>query len=110
MSNDQAERISDEEIIDKIDRPGFAWENLTPAEQRNLIGSVREIIADISNQPSATEVLGMMLWLYRRLPREYARPAFIEQTINALAAATGAEIGGFMDERGPREYLVSKTC
>jgi hypothetical protein len=37
--------LSDEEIEQHIDRPGFAWENLTKAEQRSLLSSIRELLA-----------------------------------------------------------------
>lgn len=37
--------LTDEKIIEAIDRPGFAWENLDAAEQRNLLGSIRALLA-----------------------------------------------------------------
>ena len=46
-----ASSLTDEEIIDQIDRPGFAWENMIAAEQSNLIDSIRAIIARVQANP-----------------------------------------------------------
>lgn len=48
----QDEVLTDAAIIDKIDRPGFAWENLDAAEQRNLLGSIRELLAAAARIPA----------------------------------------------------------
>lgn len=36
--------MTPDEIIAVVDRPGFAWDNLPPEEQRNLLGSIEELM------------------------------------------------------------------
>lgn len=50
------------------------------------------------------DVLSALLWLYRRLPRDYGRVESVEQSINAVASQASNEFGDdiakFMAERG----------
>jgi hypothetical protein len=46
------------------------------------------------------DAVNMMLWLYRRLPRAYERPPFVEKSITDLANIVGVEVGEYFTERG----------
>lgn len=45
------------------------------------------------------EVPGILLWLYRRLPRGYGRPPFIEKVIQEFAAKFGVSVVDALAER-----------
>lgn len=46
--------------------------------------------------------LGIILWLYRRLPRAYGRPQFIESVIEELAKEAGIDVTASLTERGAK--------
>lgn len=46
ISNQINIEFDSDEFIAEVDRPGFAWDNLSPAEQRNLLGSTEGFLAD----------------------------------------------------------------
>jgi hypothetical protein len=46
------------------------------------------------------DAVNMMLWLYRRLPRAYDRPPFVEKSITDLAKIVGVEVCEYFNERG----------
>jgi Lar family restriction alleviation protein len=54
-----------------------------------------------SEKVPTVETLGTLLWLYRRLPRGYGRPPFIEQPMLSLAKRVGMDITEFLAERTP---------
>jgi len=54
------------------------------------------------NRAAAAEALTAALWLYHRLPRSYGRPAHIEVVIERLARHAGANVAGFLAQRGPQ--------
>lgn len=58
-------------------------------------------LAKLAPQQSAsdTDVLSILLWLYRRLPRGYGRPPFIEQVIQGIAARLGVSVADAIADR-----------
>ncbi|MDY0961772.1 hypothetical protein [Massilia sp. CFBP9026] len=46
------------------------------------------------------EVLSVLLWLYRRLPRGYGRMPFVDLVIEKLSKGAGIDVGELLRERG----------
>lgn len=93
----QGVALTDAQIIDALDRPGFAWENLNTAEQRNLLDSIRALLAQA--QPKSAEdarnaaryrfirtKIDVRQFMIGNLPLDES----IDSRIAAIAALTGS--------------------
>jgi hypothetical protein len=83
--------LSDEQIATHIDRPGFAWENLTDAEQRNLLSSIRELLAAAGNsQGQATQPAPFMFAIMGPDGKAYFDEHCVDPTPDALYCGVNA--------------------
>lgn len=85
-------------------RPGYAYANNCTdyawhGWQARAAQATAEPVASVSRKV-AVDALNVLLWLYRRLPREYERPPHVEQPIKALAASVKSDVIDFLAERG----------
>lgn len=58
---------------------------------------------------ATAEILSVMLWLYRRLPRCYGRPPTVERPILELAKHAGINVVDCLAERGPDPQAINEN-
>lgn len=77
-------------------------------------GSGRKPSGAPPGQTEPGEMLSVMLWLYRRLPRCYGRPPHIEHPIKALAKVAGIDVDACLAERdagaAPAKPVEGSAC
>jgi hypothetical protein len=96
---------------------------LVPASERLGMPKSRALVAHIDTWAARSagdalpanvviDAVNMMLWLYRRLPRAYERPLFVEKSITDLADIVGVEVGEYFTERGaaPAPGNTAQPC
>jgi hypothetical protein len=69
---------------------------------------LRAQLARQSHGVSTADIVSIMLWLYRRLPRAYGRPPHVEAPIAVLAKAAGIDVADSFSERDPAPPLSSE--